>query len=148
MHLAFGKQIAAGVWCRISSESAVLVIFSAEMLGNQNAGWDTKSQISPNLGWALAGEMETRPGMPKRVKIGYPERKRRNQSEPVLHCQVVLVRKVLNSPNPARISGMLLSHLAADSHHFHRPRLALLMFSQSKSISHSVLHVIMMFRAH
>lgn len=155
MHLAFGKQITAGVWGKISSESAVLMIFSTEMLGNQSAGWDTKPWnccwSSPHLGWAsLAGEMETqfwpldaREGK----KIGYPERKRRSQSEPVLHCHVVLMEKVLYNPNLSPWSSQNFTDVPSLTFQglhcwcFHQP-------AQSKSISHSVLRVIMMFRAH
>lgn len=49
VQLAFGKQITAGVWCKISSESAALVIFSTKMLGNQNAGWDTSHETTADI---------------------------------------------------------------------------------------------------
>lgn len=144
VHLAFGKQITAGVWCKISSESAALVIFSTKMLGNQNAGWDTKPwnycwylQIWAGLPLQERWRHSLGLWMPERVKLRYPERKRRNQSEPVLHCHVVLVGKVLNSPQPCSpapwrsrdFRGAPSLSFQADSHHFNRPWLVLLVFS-------------------
>lgn len=85
--------------------------------------------ISPDLGWAsLAGEMETQLGRLD-TREGKNRISREKKSETVQHCQVVLVGKVLNSPQPCSpapwrsqdFRGAPSLPFQADSHHFNRP---------------------------